>query len=357
MASSVEIQRMFFMACPLYASLFSMVLLFWNARKNDQRSAKLNNILIAYFFMVFLTWVYSVCFYLYPMFFLKSRLAGFLAFMLMQVLFYRFIFEVTKTSQKEPFFMLHAMMPILLLFVAEMLTTDAMILLRFCYSLVYLALGFNRLLLYKRFIRNLSVNGEKTSVKWIWIAILLSVIALPLPMLWLVVTDNGVIISVLMGIHMMLLLSLYAYICLHVVRNNKFMITLEELEDVEILEMEAPHQRPATDDPGMVSKKTLLNKEMFEKYMRTEKPYLNPDLRITDLVDIFHVNRTYISSFINLEYHMNFSSYINKHRLNEYNRLKKIPQYSKFEKQELIEIAGFNSYRSFLRTKKERLNS
>jgi YesN/AraC family two-component response regulator len=102
-----------------------------------------------------------------------------------------------------------------------------------------------------------------------------------------------------------------------------------------------------------VSKKSVLSKALFEKYIVHEKPFLNQDLRITDLVDVFHVNRTYISSFINVEYSMNFSTFINNHRMEEYQRLSKLPEYLNKSKQELVELAGFNSYRSFLRIKKE----
>jgi YesN/AraC family two-component response regulator len=86
--------------------------------------------------------------------------------------------------------------------------------------------------------------------------------------------------------------------------------------------------------------------------MHVEKPHLNSDLRITDLVDMLHVNRTYISSFINREYGLNFSGFINKYRIEEYNALKENPAYSKISKLELAEMAGFNSYRSFQRTEK-----
>ncbi|MCS3102171.1 hypothetical protein NXW38_25100 [Bacteroides ovatus] len=63
-------------------------------------------------------------------------------------------------------------------------------------------------------------------------------------------------------------------------------------------------------------------RKKFEKYIYEHRPYLNPDLRITDLMQAFHTNRTYISRFINREYGMNFSRYINMLRLREMEALR-----------------------------------
>jgi YesN/AraC family two-component response regulator len=62
-------------------------------------------------------------------------------------------------------------------------------------------------------------------------------------------------------------------------------------------------------------KKNKLTRKQFEKYMQNARPYLKSDLKITDLVSDLQINRTYISSFINSEYGMNFSNYINTLRL------------------------------------------
>lgn len=99
-----------------------------------------------------------------------------------------------------------------------------------------------------------------------------------------------------------------------------------------------------------------LTKVSFEKYLTTEKPYLNPELKITDMIGPLQTNRTYLSSFINKKYGMNFSRLINLYRLKEYDRLLNI--YSKEKdidhqiNHQLIIRAGFGSYQSYLRAKK-----
>lgn len=62
---------------------------------------------------------------------------------------------------------------------------------------------------------------------------------------------------------------------------------------------------------------TLL--EQFVTYMATKKPYLNPDLSITDVAFALRSNRTYISVLINENFEMNFRDYINEQRV-EYSK-------------------------------------
>ena len=96
-------------------------------------------------------------------------------------------------------------------------------------------------------------------------------------------------------------------------------------------------------------KKNKLTRKQFEKYIQTTRPYLKADLKITDLVSDLQINRTYISSFINSEYGMNFSNYINTLRFNEFNRLREHPSTKDKSTAELSEMAGFGSYRSYSR--------
>jgi len=148
----------------------------------------------------------------------------------------------------------------------------------------------------------------------------------------------------------LLLLFFYVYLTLHVIRRDRFRVFIVPEKDKEQVASSVANPMK---EHSAVSKKSVLKKSLFEDYMVSEKPFLNQDLRITDLVDVFHVNRTYISSFINVEYNMNFSTYINHYRMEEYRRLSQLPEYLRRSKQELVEMAGFNSYRSFLRIKKE----
>ena len=92
-----------------------------------------------------------------------------------------------------------------------------------------------------------------------------------------------------------------------------------------------------------------LTRERFEKYITKRKPYLNPQLKITDLVEPLHANRTVISNFVNNAYSMNFNRYINHLRLEELERLQNSGKEDGKSKAELVAKAGFASMRNYTR--------
>lgn len=90
----------------------------------------------------------------------------------------------------------------------------------------------------------------------------------------------------------------------------------------------------------------------LEEYMREKKPYLNPHLKITDMITDLKTNRTTLSVLINRTYGMNFNRYINRWRLEELERLKYDPVCSECCEMELIALAGFSDYRGYMRVKR-----
>ena len=110
-------------------------------------------------------------------------------------------------------------------------------------------------------------------------------------------------------------------------------------------------------DRQEIKKTPLLNKERFEKYIREEKPYLNPELKITDLTGELQTNRTYLSTFINRTYGMNFNAYINDCRLREMESLLADSTYAGECMTELAIRAGFGCYHSYRRAKKRNITN
>jgi AraC-type DNA-binding domain-containing proteins len=50
-------------------------------------------------------------------------------------------------------------------------------------------------------------------------------------------------------------------------------------------------------------------------YFEKEKPYLNPELSLTNVADALKVNRTYLSRIINSQFNMNFYTFVNNYRI------------------------------------------
>lgn len=61
--------------------------------------------------------------------------------------------------------------------------------------------------------------------------------------------------------------------------------------------------------------------EHLLQWMRTEKPYLNPDFQLMDLNEVLPMNRTYLSRFLRDEFGCTFYKFVNKYRIDEAKRL------------------------------------
>jgi AraC-like DNA-binding protein len=84
----------------------------------------------------------------------------------------------------------------------------------------------------------------------------------------------------------------------------------------------------------------------LRSYFETGQPYLEPDLKLTDIVEAMGSNRTYVSYLIHVNLKTNFNDLVNKYRIQEAVRLLHEEKFNA----KIIEIAfrsGFNSYSPF----------
>ena len=86
----------------------------------------------------------------------------------------------------------------------------------------------------------------------------------------------------------------------------------------------------------------------LETWMAESKPYLNPEFRLVDLMQVLPMNRTYLSNFINTEYGCTFYQYVTNYRIEEAKRLMK--EHPEMKLQEIAEQSGFSSAAVFSRT-------
>ena len=89
-------------------------------------------------------------------------------------------------------------------------------------------------------------------------------------------------------------------------------------------------------------------RENLEAWMADEKPYLNPEFRLLDLMQILPMNRTYLSNFINGEYGCNFYQYVTNYRMEEAKRLMR--EHPDMKLLDVAEKSGFASAATFSRT-------
>ncbi len=103
---------------------------------------------------------------------------------------------------------------------------------------------------------------------------------------------------------------------------------------------DAETQLPAPDSSS--------NRARLDEWMEKEKPYLNKDFRLIDLMQVLPMNRTYLSQFIMAEYGCNFYQFVAKYRVEEAKRLMRENPGLKI--QDIAERSGFSSPVVFSRT-------
>ncbi|MFC4635832.1 helix-turn-helix domain-containing protein [Dokdonia ponticola] len=93
--------------------------------------------------------------------------------------------------------------------------------------------------------------------------------------------------------------------------------------------------------------------EKLKHAIQTEKVYRNPHLTVTELSAKIHISSKELSKYINEVLGMNFSEYINFHRVEEVKALIMTQEASKYTLVTLAEKAGFSSKSSFNETFKK----
>ena len=368
MISLENLYALFIILAPAITSFAALLILTLDTMRGGSGEWRLRSRVFLYFTSTLVSWISLLLYFHLPELFVRINWLSYLAFMLIQVYFYGFIFKVTRIDASERFSWWHYLLPGLItlgLLVLQLVTPEAeqlrvvmgrgeyngserlfffysnsQMVVRLVFTLVYTMLAFGRLARYRRFVAA-HASGHPNLLRWVLGFLILSVLLFVIPSLTLIYSRNTVLNSFVMGIHVVVLLVQYCYLCYYVLTGHYVTIVEDEPS------MMGPRTTEA--DSSTPLKKSQLSRERFEAYMQAERPFLNPNLKIVDLVEALGVNRTYISSFVNSEYGVNFNAYINQLRMQEYQRLLADSANDGRSKIELSEMAGFSSYRSFQR--------
>lgn len=94
-------------------------------------------------------------------------------------------------------------------------------------------------------------------------------------------------------------------------------------------------------------------KVMLERWMQTEKPYLNKDFKLLDVMQVLPLNRSYLSRMFNEAYNETFFSFIMRYRIEESARL--LETRPDLPVVQIAQLCGFSSAsvfgRAFLKNK------
>lgn len=208
------------------------------------------------------------------------------------------------------------------------------------YNVIYLILSLYRLIRYRKIISNYSSDEEQDALLWLYPIFVLGFLLLPGSIVFYVIpiVKNNLFLGQLIpnGLFMFFVISL----CYNVFCENFALVTEDILEETIT----------ANKLKKTKEKELFIDKDTFEQYIADKKPYLNPQLKITDLLYDLMTNRSYLSQFINTTYKMNFSQYINYCRYLEYLSIQATLGNTKKTQEDIILACGFRSYESFKRT-------
>lgn len=93
--------------------------------------------------------------------------------------------------------------------------------------------------------------------------------------------------------------------------------------------------------------------EKLTDYMDSSKPYLNPDLSLSQLAEEIGITSHYLSQVINEKFNLNFFDLINGYRVEAFKERLTDPRYSNYSFLGIAFECGFNSKSSFNRIFKQ----
>lgn|GEM_PF-1005118 len=290
------------------------------------------------------------------------KVVNFLTSLLIPTLFYHLIFILTRLRKKENFKYIHYGISLSLgvafyfYHVAGVeqfidgqdeiktkfyfLLSNEESIIATIFNLIYLLLSLYRLLVYRKNIANYSSDEERDSLFWLYPIFVIGFLLFPGSLLLYLFPQiqNNLLIGQLIPNFLFMFFNIS--LCFNLFCENFAEVTEDIVEEVKELNQTEEKKE----------KELMIDKEKFERYILETKPFLNPQLKITDLLSDLMTNRSYLSQFINTTYKKNFSQYINQCRYNEYLRLKATSNLEETTETDLILISGFRSYESFKRT-------
>ena len=357
------------LAAPMTSGLICLfVVAAYRYQNPEPNVRRITKVLLAELAVCVFCWFSLICYWGATYIFVYIHSLFLLSLFYAQVFTYRFIFLHTSTRQEEQFSVLHYLFPIVpsvMLFVCMFIypqpvreyivsvrppltsqylfynvLTQSVPFMFLAANICYSSLGLRRIILYRRVVGNYSADESRSSLGWLKLLIFVAISSLPLALIPSVM-GIGVTISLMLIITGMFAIVLKDVILIHntMIRNYVLIYPLTE--------------KNAEDEDVTDEKKLPIAADAFEQYMQLKKPFLDPELRITDLTQAFHTNRTYMSAFINNQYGMNFSRYINRLRLEELESIRMLPENAHLNRAELVLKVGFSSYRGYWRFKKE----
>lgn len=363
-------------ALPMFSAALCCAILLPCGTDQSKTGRSLQKLLTVYLLTAAFGWFSMLIYPYFPKLFVYIQSFTYLSFLLVQLIFYHFVFNITKLDPQKRFPWGHYLLPVLIcstLFVwsffvpfevqLKIVASKALVIpegyhayyylftskliARFVFSLLYTSLSLVRLLHYRKAVKDFSANDEKSSLGWFNILIVLSFGFLLMPIIGVTAGRITVYTVILPAVFTAVIVAAQHVILTRNILKGKYLTLEHEPFIVEC--SEDGRDEPDSDESARIQQK--LSASTLETFMEAHRPYLDPNLRIIDLAQKLGTNRTYLSALINDTYGMNFSRYINTLRFKELEKITNDPSCDKLPLNKRIVAAGFGSYRNYKRFK------
>ena len=370
---------------PFFSAIASGILVVFSLQdclKWEER--RLKRIVLFYFSISGIGWFVTLCYAFSPVLFTWLNVVCLLTFILPAIFFYRIIRFLTRLGKPENFSMLHYLLPGILVIVTlvwsffvpfsvqlEIVTGKAEIypagyegftrfytlkpLFRVIFGLIYYLLAIGVLAgYYKRATGNKAIVHKPAN--WVLFLVGVSLASLFSSVLPTFIMKRVEFYSSIWTLIVALSIAMqHVLLAYHIMRRDYVpyiitekapkqpKVTKEHAQQIEEQAVEIKEKAPRKQHSGK------LNRRTFESFIRNEKPYLNPDYKITNLVEDMDINRTALSAFINRTYGMNFNRYLNRLRLKELEKLRSQPAGKGKSISSLLDKVGFKDFRNYSR--------
>ena len=319
---------------------------------------------LLYFFIVAtVSWFAAVTSFYLPQLFVHISLLAVAAYIITPVLYYRFVYVLTQSDNLKRFSAWHYLFPCLILIgllflpgfgYSQSAVYHRNVVFELLFIILYSVLSLRRIMSSYKAMRS-DEKKVNRPVRWMLVLVNPLVVTAIITVYALILPAGAFFSSEVTIVLMILFISLYSILGYNVLRDRLLPCSVnlydKTVPGIVIADSSLiPPKRMTeviTDDQERQGGK--LTQKRFEEYIYKNKPYLNPRLKITELIEPLKVNRTVISNFVNQTYGMNFNQYINSLRLKELDRLMALPSNGGKKLPQLIEKAGFASMRNYTR--------
>ncbi len=217
--------------------------------------------------------------------------------------------------------------PFILLGLDYWLAIDLRILL-ILYPLIISLVLVSRIPAYKERCEENFSSLENSGMRWIWIYMITLIIS-GLSYFYLCFSTHPTRLFT----QQWLVLFLLTYNTIQIIVRRSPWLETDLLEKADDDEQAATEEEPSPFPPEY--------RASFEAWMKAEKPYLNKDFRLADLMQVLPLNRTYLSRFLKTEYGCNFYQLVTKYRIDEAQTI--MQGNSELKMWEVAELTGFTS--------------